>query len=155
MKLEHYFINLIDLPEILPFTISGSKEKLEENISDQEKSNKKLFEFVSEIEKKFTQIHYIGQDNIEGKFYRRFLFATNGFLEIMQTAPAAIVAHFSDKKEAEKFAKALKSAVKKFAKDKRAAKFLLADITIQKEKEDSLTYETWSKLKNIRKDLDL
>ncbi len=155
MKLEHYFINLIDLPEVLPFTITESEKELKENMINQEKSNKKLFEFITEIEKNFTQIYYIGQDNIEGKFYQRFLFSKNGFLEIMQTAPAAVVAHFSDKKEAKKFAKALKIAVRKVAKNKKVVKFLIDDIIVQTEKEENLTYETWSKLKNIRKDIDL
>ncbi len=156
MKTEHYFVNLIDLPEILPFTISDiDEERLEANITVQEKSSKKLFEFVDHLERKFVPIHYIGQDNIEGKFYQRFLFSSNGFLEIMQTAPAAVIAHFSDKKEAQKFSKALKNAVKKFAIDQRAAKFLIKDIEVQQDKEENLTYQTWTKLKNIRKDVEL
>jgi len=152
MKTEHYFVNLIDLPEVLPFTISGEGEDdLVESITGQEKSSKKLFEFVDHLEKKFVPIHYIGQDNIEGKFYQRFLFSSNGFLEIMQTAPAAVIAHFSDKTEAEKFSKALKNAVRKFAKDKKAAELLIGDIVVEEDTEENLTYQTWSKMKNIRK----
>lgn len=150
MKLKHYFINLVDLPEILPFSVS--EEKIEE-IEEQEESGKTLFDFVESIEDKFGSIYYIGQDNIEGKFYQRFMFSEGGFLEIMQKAPSAIIAHFPKKKQAEKFSEVLGEVIKEKSEDKKAAKLLAENIEVSEEKEGSLSYKKWSKLRNIRKNI--
>lgn len=144
MKLEHYYVNLIDLPELLPFTIS---EKCDES-----KSSKEVFEFVELLEE-FDSLHYIGQDNIEGKFYQRFLFSNGGFMEIMQKAPSAIVAHFADEERAEKFSEKLRQLIKKKCGDSKPVEMLAQDVKVNRETEGKLSYEKWSKLNNIRDSL--
>ena len=143
MKLNHYYVNLVDLPEILPFTISEEEEEVD--------SGKKVFKFVEELEE-FDTVHYIGQDNIEGKFYQRFLFSKGGFMEIMQKAPAAVVAHFSDEERAEEFAEKLKEAVRQID-DSKASELLASDIKINREEEGRISYEKWSKLNKVRDSL--
>jgi len=152
MKLKHYFINLVDLPEVLPFTVSEQKLK---ELKKQEESGKKLFKFIGALEDRFEPIHYIGQDNIEDKFYQRFMFSSGGFLEVMQKAPSAVIAHFPKEKQAEKFSQALKETIKDKVEDKKAANLLAQDIEISKEEKESLSYERWSKLRNIRESIDL
>lgn len=142
MKLEHYYVNLIDLPEILPFTI-----KDEENIE----KGREVYRFVENIEN-FDKVHYIGQDNIEGKFYQRFLFSNGGFMEIMQKAPAAVVAHFSDEERAEEFAENLKEVIKDINEEK-TSELLANDIKVNREKEGRISYEKWSKLNKVRDSL--
>jgi hypothetical protein len=150
MQLEHYYVNVIDLPEILPFTLKPDEAtSIDEAVEQQDESGRELFEFVEALET-FDTIHYIGQDNIEGKFYQRFLFEGGGFIEIMQRAPCAIIAHFPSRERAEKFVDILRETVRDVATDKTAADLLVDDITISEEKEGSLSYEQWTKMKNVR-----
>lgn len=145
MRLEHYYVNLVDLPEVLPFTVPGDGM----DASEHEKIDEALFRFMDSLEE-FDTIHYIGQDNIEGKFYQRFLFREGGFIEVMMKAPSAVIAHFAKEERAQKFAQALQEAVVEHATEERAASLLSNDIAVSREEEGSLSYEKWSKLKNIR-----
>lgn len=93
----------------------------------------------------------MGDDIIEDKFYKRFLFEKNGFLEIMYQTPAAIIAHFIDEKTAKRFALASKKTIKQTVKDSKACMILQNLIEVKKQKEDLLTYEKWSKITKIRR----
>lgn len=152
MKLRHYFINFVDLPEVLPFTVSEEKMK---ELKGQEESGKKLFNFIEALEEEYGPIHYIGQDNIADRFYQRFMFASGGFLEVMQKAPSAVIAHFPKEEQAKEFAEVLKKTIKDRVEDKKAADLLAQDIEISKEEKESLSYERWSKLRNVRESIDL
>ncbi len=140
MKVKHSFVSLLDLAEVLPFTVSpGEKEP----------RDKELFDFVDQIAKEFgEEIYYMGNDIIEDKFYERFLFEHGGFLEIMVQAPVAIIAHFVERARAFKFARALKRAI--LSIDKPEAKILADSIEVSSENEQALDYQTWSKLKKVR-----
>lgn len=152
MKLEHYYVNIIDLPEILPFTLQPEQtDDIAKDVEAQEESGKALFSFIEALEDDFDAIHYIGQDNIEGRFYQRFLFEGGGFVEVMQKAPCAIIAHFSDEERAEAFVEALQSIVRQTATDDAAAELLANDINVSKETEGSLSYDQWSKMNRVRK----
>ena len=143
MKLEHCYVNLVDLPEVLPFTVKEGK--------DFGNSDEKILEFVEAVEE-FDNVHYIGQDNVEGKFYQRFLFENGGFMEIMQKAPSAIVAHFSKEERAEKFSEVLKDVITSKCEGK-AAELLKDDVKVEKEREGRLNYEKWSKLNKVRESI--
>ncbi|MCJ7450232.1 MAG: hypothetical protein MUP58_00655 [Candidatus Nanohaloarchaeota archaeon QJJ-9] len=147
MKLKHYYVNLIDLPEVLPFSLT--EEEIENKTDAQEESGKEVFNFVEALEG-FDTIHYIGQDNVEGKFYQRFLFNGGGFLELMQKAPSAIVAHFSRKERAQEFAEELRKVIKEKCGEEKEVELLASDVEVNKEEEGSLSYEKWSKLNNVR-----
>jgi hypothetical protein len=139
MKIKHSFVVLLDLPEILPFSISEEEGPKMEELGD----------FVDNLSEKLVEnIYYIGQDTIGEKFYERFLFEKGGFLEIMVQAPVAIVAHFVEQKRAERFAEALREVILGI-KDK-VAPMLAKNIEVQTEKEQPLDYKTWSKLRRIR-----
>lgn len=139
MKVKHSFVVLLDLPEILPFSISGEEEvEMEE-----------LGSFVDALAENFKEnIYYIGQDTIGEKFYERFLLENGGFLEIMVRAPVAIVAHFVERKDAEHFAKALEKVILDL--NNKVAPLLAKSIEVQTEKEQPMDYKTWSKLRRIR-----
>lgn len=149
MKLDHYYVNLVDLPEVLPFTLA--EEELEK-AEGQEESGKALFEFVEALEE-FDEIHYIGQDNIEGKFYQRFMFSDGGFIEVMQKAPSAVIAHFSSEERAEEFVDVLQAVIREKAEESKAGELLASDVEVSREEEGSLTYEKWTKLKDVRESM--
>jgi hypothetical protein len=153
MKSRHCYVVLIDLPEALPFEIMvGSKPGDISRIDGKElKAEKELFSFVSELEKNFKEkFSFIGEDIIAEKFYKRFLFSKSGFMEIMYQAPVAIVAHFLDCKRASKFANALKKTIDKKIKDEKLNTILKNMVEVNSEKEETLTYEKWSKMREIR-----
>lgn len=141
MKTKHTFVSLLDLPEILPVAITKD--------TNTERADTALFRFIDELSRSFREkIYYIGQDNIGEKFYERFLFEKNGFLEVMTQKPVAIVAHFLEKKRAHKFANTLKSTISRIKNP--VAKMVADSIEVSTEKEEVLGYKTWSKLKQIR-----
>jgi len=151
MKSKHVYVTLIDLPEALPFEQKKQGIKIEK-IFEAKNQDEELFNFVKVLEKNLNEeLSYIGEDLINEKFYKRFLFSKNGFLEIMYQAPAAIIAHFIDEKSAKKFASALKKTVKQTVKDGKLSEILQNLVEIKKESEDQLTYEKWSKITKIRK----
>ncbi len=140
MKIKHSFVSLLDLPEVLPFTVfPGEKEP----------KDREIFNFVDAIAEYFgEEIYYMGNDIIEDKFYERFLFEKGGFLEVMVQAPAAIIAHFVERSRAFKFARALKRVI--LSIDRPEAKLLADGIEVSSENEEVLDYHTWSKLKKVR-----
>lgn len=141
MQSKHSFVSFLDLTETLPF--APSKESDEYML--------KLFKFLDRLSYGFREkIYYIGQDNIGEKFYDRFLFEKGGFIEIMAQKPVAIVAHFVEKKRAEKFADALKTMIIKTKTP--AAKIVADSIEWSTETENILDYKTWSKLRSIREE---
>lgn len=153
LKAKHCYVVLIDLPEALPFEIRPSSKLSElatlgQNSLDAEKE---LFKFVSKLEKNFKEeFSFIGEDIVGAKFYKRFLFPKSGFMEIMYQAPIAIIAHFLDTKRADKFAQALKKTLRQTVKDRKVLTILQNMVEVNTEKEEPLTYEKWSKLREIR-----
>lgn len=142
METKHSWASVLDLPEILPFAI---KEDLDD------KYIKDLFKFVDDLSKSFGEkIFYIGQDTIGEKFYERFMFEKNGFLEVMVQAPVAIIAHFVTDKRAQEFSDALKKVLTKMKS--QTAKMVAEAVEVQTEKEQTLDYKTWAKLREIRGD---
>lgn len=156
MKTKHSYVTLVDIPEVLPFEVKprkgGRKIKVEKLLNEDDENTKKIFEFVELLEKAFgEEFSYIGEDIVGDKFYKRFLFPKGGFLEIMTQAPAAIIAHFVENRRAKKFAAALKKVITKTVEDKTSVSILKGLVEVASEKEEPLTYEKWSELKEIRK----
>lgn len=153
LKSRHCYVVLIDLPEALPFEIKPLVKPDEIAKIDTKTINaeKELFDFVSKLEKNFKEeFSFIGEDIIGEKFYRRFLFPKSGFMEIMYQAPVAIIAHFLDIKRAKDFANALKKTLEETITDKKILTILKNMIELNTEKEEVLTYEKWSKMREIR-----
>ncbi len=141
MKTGSHFVSFLDIPEALPFS---EKEEAEEDVI------KSLDKFIAVLEKQFKEnVVFIGDDIIGEKFYYRFLFKKGGFVEIMANPPVAIIAHFIEERRAQRFAKALKAAINKTVRDKKAREILKNVIEVSSGKE-SLGYNKWIKLKKIR-----
>lgn len=154
MKTKHCYVVLIDLPEALPFEIKLTSAKPGEIAKADIKTanaERELFNFISRLEKNFKEeFSFIGEDIIGEKFYKRFLFPKSGFMEIMYQAPVAIVAHFLDIKRAKNFANALKKTIDKTIVDEKIKMILKNMVEVNTEKEEVLTYEKWSKMREIR-----
>jgi hypothetical protein len=151
MQNKHSYVVLIDLPEALVFQIKKRKELKDLLMSDDE-DPKKIFEFVKVLEKVLgEEMSYIGEDMIAEKFYRRFILPKEGFIEIMSESPAVIIAHFIERGRAEKFASALKNTIRQVVKDKGLAEILVNLVEVCTEKEEPMTYQKWSEMKDIRK----
>lgn len=151
--LKHFYVTLLDLPEALPFAFSqsGNFEDMEKDAQNEAKAEKILLAFVAQLMKKFgDDFAYIGDDVIGEKFYRRFLFEKNGFVEIMTGVPAVISAHFTSKPRAEKFAEALKKTIQLQVKNKKAMSVLLQAVEVSEDDSSRLTFEKWEKLRDIR-----
>jgi hypothetical protein len=151
--LKHFYVTLLDLPEALPFafTPSGKIEDLAKEDKTEAKAERKLLAFVTFLCKKFgDKFAYIGEDVIGEKFYRRFLFEKNGFLEIMTGVPAVISAHFTSKARAEKFARALEKTIEKQVSNAKAKKILLQSVEVSEDEESRLSFEKWEKMREIR-----
>jgi hypothetical protein len=154
LKSKHSYVVLIDLPECLPFTIKKEltkPEEIKEVDGESKKSEKQLLIFMQKLEKNFKEeISFIGEDIIAEKLYKRFLFIKSGFMEIMYQAPVSIIAHFIEKKRAETFAQALRETLKQILKNEQLKNILVNMVEVSTEKEEALTYEKWSKMKEIR-----
>src|SRR3989338_6475141 len=151
--LKHFYVTLLDLPEALPFTFnpSGNFEDLDEDAKAEIRAELKLRRFVSALMKKFGEdFAFIGDDIIGEKFYKRFLFEKNGFLEVMTGVPAVISAHFTTKARAEKFAKALRETIKKQLTNEKARAILLSAVEVSEDDASRLSFEKWEKLRSIR-----
>lgn len=151
--LKHYYVTLLDLPEALPFGFnpSGLFESMDKDSKNEIKAEKLLLKFVTYLMKKFgDDFAFIGEDVIGEKFYRRFLFEKNGFVEIMTGVPAVISAHFTSKPRAEKFAESLRKTIENQVKNKRAKIVLLQAVEVSEDDSSRLTFEKWEKLREIR-----
>ena len=153
LKVKHYYVNILDAPELIPFTIK-LKKNLSDSLREQEKARQELDNFINMLKKDFREpIWYIGFDVIGEKFFERFIFENGGFLEIMMEAPLAINAHFVHLERAEKFSKALKKTLTKLLPKKPITKMVLENIDIGTEEVDELKVNEWSKLKSIRESI--
>lgn len=154
MKSKHSYVVLIDLPESLPFTIKEEltkPEKIKEVDGESKKSEKELLNFMQKLERNFKEeVSFIGEDIIAEKLYKRFLFTKSGFMEIMYQAPVSIIAHFLEKRRAESFAEALRKTLDQTVKDEKIKDILKNMVEVNTEKEEALTYEKWSRMKEIR-----
>lgn len=152
MKTKHIFIPVLDVGEIIPFTLKKS-DSVQESMEEQDKLREKLSEFIEKLEKNYGEnIFYLGFDEIGGKFYERFMFEKGGFLEIMIEAPLALNAHFIDEKKAVLFCDALKKTLKEFIQDSPMAQMLIDSISLQTQDDESLTYKQWETMKEIKND---
>jgi hypothetical protein len=154
MKSKHTYVVLIDLPEALPFELPLMKadpNNIGELNQKAQKAEEALFQFIEKLEKEFKEdFSFIGEDVIGEKFYKRFLFPKGGFLEVMYQTPAALIAHFIEKDRAEKFSKSLKKVIDKTVGEDKVKMILKNLVEVNTEKEESLTYEKWTKLTKIR-----
>jgi len=150
MKTKHVFVAVLDVNEIMPFAVS-KEENLEKGLQEQEKYREELVKFIDLLEKNFKQkVYYMGMDIIEAKYYERYMFDKNGFLEVIMDKPVAINAHFTEEKIADKFKEALKKTLIKVLPESPVSQMFVESIQVQTQKEQSLTYNTWTKLKDIR-----
>ena len=150
MKTKHIFVPALDVGEILPFIVKRTKT-LAENIKEQQRAKDELIKFIDKLEKNYKEpIYYMGMDIIEAKTYERFIFEKGGFFEIMVESPLAMNAHFVHEKEAKKFCAALKSTFKSILKKDQVSKMFINSIEVSTEEDESLTYEKWDKMKNIK-----
>jgi len=150
MKTKHVFVAVLDVNEIMPFAVS-KEENLEKGLQEQEKYREELVKFIDLLEKNFKQkVYYMGMDIIEAKYYERYMFDKNGFLEVIMDKPVAINAHFTEEKNADKFKEALKKTLIKVLPESPVSQMFVESIQVQTQKEQSLTYNTWTKLKDIR-----
>lgn len=150
MKSKTEFVSLLDITEALPFSFDAEKIDL---LSDDDKTLRPLERFIDVLEKNFREeIIPIGEDVIGEKFYYRYLFRSNGFMEIMLQPPVAIVAHFIEHKKALKFSEALKICIDDAVKEKNSRDALKNVIEISGEQDDALSYKSWSKMRDVRGD---
>ncbi len=151
--LKHFYVTLLDLPEALEFkfTPTGNIKDIETDNQKEEKTERKLLKFIDRLMQKFGEKYaYIGEDIIGEKFYKRFLFEKNGFMEIMTGEPIVISAHFISRERAKRFADALKKIIEKEVKNSEARTVLSQSIEIGEDETSRLTYEKWKKLRDIR-----
>jgi hypothetical protein len=149
MKTKHIFIPALDVGELLPFAIKKEKN-LQKYFEEQERAKKELVRFIDILEKKFKEpIYYLGMDVIGEKAYERFLFRDGGFFEVMTETPIALNAHFVNKKRAGIFKNALKETLRTIIPKNDMAKHFIDSIKVQDEKDQSLTVETWHKIKDL------
>lgn len=150
MKTKHIFVPVLDVGEIVPFTLKET-DSVGENMEEQENTRAKLAEFIDKLELKFGEgIYYLGFDEIAGKFYERFMFENGGFFEIMIEAPLAMNAHFTDKKKADKFCRAVQGTLKIILPDSPISKMFIESISVQSQEDESLTYKKWETMKDIK-----
>ncbi len=151
MRTKHVYVALLDVGELLPFSVKERK-KLPELIKEQERARKELVKFIDILEKEYREkIFYMGMDVIEAKTYERFIFEESGFFEVMTGAPLAMNAHFIDEKKAKKFCSALKKTLSKILPKNRISRMLINSIEVNTEKDQSLTYERWDRIKSIKR----
>lgn len=144
MKTKHVFVSVLDVAEIVPFCIKDPKEIDGPMVE--------LAKFIDALQKNYGKgIYHLGLDIIGERYLQRFLFEGEGFLEIMVEAPAAILAHFVHKAEANSFVEALKKTLKIILPKGTASELMINNIEVQKE-EEALTHEKWKKIKDIRSD---
>lgn len=150
MKTKHIFVPALDVSELLPFTIKKTK-KLSDSLKEQEHARKELEKFIDKLEKSYKEkIWYMGMDVIAGKTYERFIFEKGGFFEIMIEAPIAMNAHFVHEKQANKFRDSLQKALRQIMPKNNISEMFINSIQVGTEEEESLTYKTWSNIKEIR-----
>ncbi len=150
MKIKHIFVPALDVGELLPFVIKKTKN-LQESIKEQERAKNELVKFIDRLEKNYKEpIYYMGMDIIESKSYERFIFAKGGFFEIMAESPLAMNAHFVDRKKSIKFCGALKKAIKSILRKDRVSEMFINSIEVNSEQDESLTYQQWYRMKNIK-----
>ena len=151
MKTKHIFVAAVDVGEVLPFAVKKMKS-LAENMKEQERAHNELVRFIDLLEKSYKQpIYYMGMDIIEAKTYERFMFRKGGFFEIMTEAPLAMNAHFVERKQAEKFQKALVKTLREIMPQTQVTDMFLDSIEVNDEQDESLTYEKWDKMKELKK----
>ena len=150
MKTKHIFVAGLDVGELLPFAVR-EKKSLQENMREQERAKKELVKFIGKLEKNYNEpIYYMGIDIIEAKNYERFIFEKGGFFEIMVGTPLALNAHFVHNNQAEMFCEALKKTLASLLKKSRISEMFINSIEVNKEEDQSLTYEKWDKVKAIK-----
>mgnify|MGYP006300524801 CR=1 FL=1 len=152
MKSKHVFVSIVDVGEIIPFSIKEKKD-FKEKLQEEKRARKELEKFIDNLEKTFNEnIYYMGMDVIGEKSLERFIFQKGGFLEILIEPPAVLNAHFVNKKRANKFCKSLKKTIKETLEDNSVSKMLIDSISVREEKDESMTVKKWNLMKDIRKD---
>ena len=150
MKTKHIFVPALDVSELLPFSIKKST-KLSLIMKEQERASKELEKFIDKLQKNYMEaVWYMGMDVIVGKTYERFIFEKGGFFEIIIESPIAMNAHFVHEKQARKFKDALKKTLKQVMPKNEVSEMFINSIEIGNEESESLTYKTWSDIKEIR-----
>lgn len=151
MKAKHFFVPLLDVGEVLPFTIK-KKKNLEADLAEQDRARIELVKFVAVLEKKLSfGVVYMGMDVIGEKSYERFLLESGGFLEFMVEAPVAINAHFIKGVDAKKFLKGLQAALLVTLPKGPVASMFVESLSVQNQEDSSLTVASWHRIKGVRK----
>jgi len=154
MHVKHANVSVLDVAEILPFTIRAAKSTVQE-LKNASIAREELERFIAKLEKNFGEpIWYIGFDVIGEKFYERFLFDKGGFLEILMEAPVAIVAHFVSEKRAKNFSAALKKTLKEILPKTAASRLLIDSIKEASEEHAELKVHKWHKIRKIKKSVN-
>lgn len=150
MKTKHIFVPALDVGELLPFVVKKTKS-LNESLKEQDRARNELIKFIDVLEKNYKEsIFYIGMDIIEAKNYERFIFEKGGFLEIMAESPLAMNAHFVHEEKANRFCSALKKTLTSLMKKTVVSEMFINSVDVNKESDESLSYERWEKLKVIK-----
>jgi hypothetical protein len=150
MRTQHFFVPVLDVGELLPFSIKTIKD-IKKSMAEQERARTELEKFIDLLEKMFKEkIFYMGMDVIEAKTYERFMFEKGGFLEIMMETPLALNAHFVEEKRAKSFSEAIKKTFQIILKNDSVTKMLIDSISPNSEHDDSLTYEKWDIMKHVK-----
>ena len=150
MKTKHIFVPILDVGDVLPFIVKKTK-KLSENIKEQERAKEELVKFIDKLEKNYKEsVYYMGMDIIEAKTYERFIFEKGGFFELMTESPLAMNAHFVHDEQAKKFCIALKKTLRSILKSDSISEMFVNSIEVNREEDQSLTYEKWNRMKDIK-----
>ena len=148
MKKKTACVSLLDIGEALPFSHTIDENDL---LTDDGATLRPLERFIAELEKHFREeIIGVGEDIIGEKFYYRYLFKSNGFLELMLQPPVALVAHFGEQTKAKRFSAALTKTIDATIKDKKTAEILKNVIEISAERREALSYKSWSQMRKVR-----
>ena len=124
-KEKCFSVYLKDKKGILPFSIR--KASVAETMKQLDVSQKQLEKFIRLLEKAMHEtIWYIGTDILADKYYERFMFSRNGFMEIFLGMAIEIKTYFPLQRRAEKFRRVLKKALSKTQREK--ASQLIKDI---------------------------
>ncbi|MFH1641429.1 MAG: hypothetical protein ABIC04_00860 [Nanoarchaeota archaeon] len=142
MRLKHVFIPVLDVCNLLPFTLKAT--------DDQQPAKNELMEFVKKLENNYEEtIYHIEKDIIKTENYEKFIFENGGFMEIMIEAPVVMTAHFSDMKKAKKYKNALIKTLKMIIPHNQLTTMFMNSIEIKHKSSDDLNIEKWTKIKQV------
>ncbi len=147
---KYHIVSLLDVNDLLTFAKEEVKT-LKEEITEEQRVEKELKEFIATIEKHSGhKIHYMGHEKRFGKHLVRFMFKKGGFLEVMVEKPLALNAHFINKSQADDFASGLKKALKEVLPDSPVKDIFIESIKVEDgHQKQLLSVDKWAMLHKI------